>query len=196
MQGQADAGATRWSDSHPGCAQETGVLPSGQVKNRRMPLSARNCPGPARAGRKTHETRVPSNEGAPTLCCTRSAAPLYSSCSAEVLYWSRRPPVTVEVSCPPVGRHGGQRPIGDRQFLWQVAIWSEPPTSRLPQVSRAMSSRAGFRHVSDMTLVGSKGGEGASTRAKYRCHRHGTISTTTTNLHDGCARPSVPGARV
>lgn len=36
----------------------------------------------------------------------------------DVLLWLLQPRrATVEVSCPPMGWHGGQRPIGDRQFL-------------------------------------------------------------------------------
>ena len=39
----------------------------------------------------------------------------------------------LEVSCPRWGGVGGNALSGADSFVWQVAIWLESPTSRLPE---------------------------------------------------------------
>jgi hypothetical protein len=67
-----------------------------------------------------------------SLCAT-SASPLhYSPCCAVLLYSSQPPAVTVEVSCPRWGGVGGTA-LSGQTLVWQVAIWLESLTSRLPK---------------------------------------------------------------
>ena len=78
----------------------------------------------------------PHSVGGQTINASRN------SLDAVLLYSSQAPAVTVEVSCPPMGRFGGQRPIGVRRSVTRSDLVGLP-ISRSPRFSCSVSSRSG-----------------------------------------------------